>query len=183
MSRLGASQIEITGGFAALASCGGSSTKKVTSGTTIPQSTQALILILILILGSNSNSIFKLVTALIVKAMRNKKRRRKIFIGPCTKQEYTERVFIFESFIKRTNFLQMIVSFGCLFGLFAILGHFTAMKEKARAKQKKTTCYNSSRKAVQKGLCKHLLSAIITLSYSNKLALLPVSCFLSLVKK
>ena len=55
--------------------------------------------------GSNSNSIYKLVTALIVKAMRNKKRRRKIFIGTCTKQEYTERVFIFESFIKRTNFL------------------------------------------------------------------------------
>ena len=48
MSRLGASQIEITGGFAALASCGGSSTKKVTSGTTIPPATQALILILIL---------------------------------------------------------------------------------------------------------------------------------------
>ena len=46
MSRLGASQIEITGGFAALASCGGSSTKKVTSGTTIPPATQALILIL-----------------------------------------------------------------------------------------------------------------------------------------
>ena len=101
MSRLEASQIEITGGFAALASCDGSSTKKVTSGTTIPPATQALILLL----GCNSHSIFKLVTALIVKAMRNKKRRRKIFIGPCTKQAYTERVFIFESFIKRTNFL------------------------------------------------------------------------------
>ena len=95
MSRLGASQIEITGGFAALASCGGSSTKKVTSGQNNPASYA----------GSNSNSIFKLVTALIVKAMRNKKRRRKIFIGPRTKQAYTERVFIFESFIKRTNFL------------------------------------------------------------------------------
>ena len=46
MWRLGASQIEITGGFAALASCGGSSTKKVTSGTTISAATQALILIL-----------------------------------------------------------------------------------------------------------------------------------------
>ena len=44
MSRLGASQIEIIGGFAALASCGGFSTKKVTSGTTIPPATQALIL-------------------------------------------------------------------------------------------------------------------------------------------
>ena len=105
MARLGANQIEITGGFAALASCGGYSTKKVTSGTTIPPATQALILILILILGSNSNSIYKLVTALTVKAMRNKKRRRKIFIGPCTKPAYTEKVFIFESFIKRTNFL------------------------------------------------------------------------------
>ena len=103
MARLGANQIEITGGFAALASCDGSSTKKVTSGTTIPPATQALILILIL--GSNSNSIYKLVTALTVKAMRNKKRRRKIFIGPCTKPAYTEKVFIFESFIKRTNFL------------------------------------------------------------------------------
>ena len=48
MSKLGAGQIEITGGFAALALCGGSSTKKVTSGTTIPPATQALILILIL---------------------------------------------------------------------------------------------------------------------------------------
>ena len=103
MARLGANQIEITGGFAAFASCDGSSTKKVTSGTTIPPATQALILILIL--GSNSNSIYKLVTALTVKAMRNKKRRRKIFIGPCTKPAYTEKVFIFESFIKRTNFL------------------------------------------------------------------------------
>ena len=45
MSRLGTSQIEITGGFAALASCGGSSTKKVTSGRTIPPAMQALILI------------------------------------------------------------------------------------------------------------------------------------------
>ena len=73
MSRLGASQIEITGSFAALASCGGSSTKKVTSGTTIPPATWALILIL----GSNSDSIFKLVTALIVKAMRKKREEEK----------------------------------------------------------------------------------------------------------
>ena len=43
MSRLGASQIGITGGFAALASCGGSSTKKVTSGAIILPATQALI--------------------------------------------------------------------------------------------------------------------------------------------
>ena len=55
MSKLEASQIEITGGFAALASCGGSSTKKVTSGTTIPPATQALILIL----GSDSESYAK----------------------------------------------------------------------------------------------------------------------------
>ena len=45
MSRSGASQIEITGGFAALASCDGSFTKKVASGSTIPPATQALILI------------------------------------------------------------------------------------------------------------------------------------------
>ena len=34
-------------------------------------------------------TIFELVTALKVKAVRNKKRRRKIFMGPCTKPEYT----------------------------------------------------------------------------------------------
>ena len=96
MSRLGTSQIEIAGGFAALASCGGSSTKKGNLGQNNPAGYA----------GSNSDSIFKLVTALItVKAMRNKKRRRKIFICACTKPAYTERVFIFESFIKRTNFL------------------------------------------------------------------------------
>ena len=60
MSRLGASQIEITGGFAALASCGGSFTKKVTSGTTIPPATQALILIPVLTSdGSDSESYAK----------------------------------------------------------------------------------------------------------------------------
>ena len=110
MSRLGASQIEITGGFAALASYGGSSTKKVTSGTTISPATQALILIL----GSNSNSIFKLVTALIMKAMRNKKRRRKIFIGPCTKTACTGKGFHFRVFHK-TNEFSINVSFFRLF--------------------------------------------------------------------
>ena len=41
---MGASQIKISRGFAALASRGGSAAKKVTPGTTIPPVTQALIL-------------------------------------------------------------------------------------------------------------------------------------------
>ena len=45
-------------------------------------------------------AIFELVTALIVKAMRNKKRRRKIFMGPCTKPEYTAKGFHFQAFHK-----------------------------------------------------------------------------------
>ena len=65
--------------------------------------------------GSNSNSIFKLVTALItVKAMRNKKRRRKIFIGPCTKTACTGKGFYFRVFHK-TNEFSINASFFRLF--------------------------------------------------------------------
>ena len=75
MSRLGASQIEITGGFAALARF---VWQLLHQDSNLGHNNPANYA------GSNSNSIFKLVTALIVKAMRNKKKRRKIFIGPCT---------------------------------------------------------------------------------------------------
>ena len=139
MSRLGTSQIEIAGGFAALASCGGSSTKKVTSGRTIPP--------------ANSNSIFKLVTALIVKAMRNKKRRRRIFIGPCTKPACTGKGFHFRVFHK-TNEFSINASFFRVF--VRPLCHFGPLyrnERKGQSETKKTTCHNSSRKAVQKGLC------------------------------
>ena len=47
---------------------------------------------------------FELVTALIVKAMRNKKRRRKIFMGPCTKPTYTGKGFHFRAFHKANEF-------------------------------------------------------------------------------
>ena len=162
MLRLGASQIKITGGFAALASCDGSSTKKVTPGTTIPRATQALILILILILGSNSNSIFKPVTALIVKAMRNKKRRRRIFIGPCTKPAYTKKGFYFRVFHKTNEFFINASFFRLFLWPVCNFGPLYSNERKSQSETKKTTCHNSSRKAVQKGLCKHLLSAIIT---------------------
>ena len=48
--------------------------------------------------------IFELVTALIVKAMRNKKRRRKIFMGSCTKPAYTGNAFHFRVFHKPNEF-------------------------------------------------------------------------------
>ena len=51
-------------------------------------------------------AIFELVKALKVKAMRNKKRRGKIFMGPCTKLVYIlQLAFIFKSSINRTSFL------------------------------------------------------------------------------
>ena len=81
-------------------------------------------------------TIFKLVTALIMKAMRNKKRRRRIFIGPCTKPAYTGKGFHFRVFHKTNKFSINASFFGCLIVLFAILGCFTATKEKARAKRK-----------------------------------------------
>ena len=49
-------------------------------------------------------TIFKLVTALIVKAMRNKKRRRRISIGPCTKPACTGKGFHFRVFHKTNEF-------------------------------------------------------------------------------
>ena len=49
-------------------------------------------------------AIFELVTALKVKAMRNKKRRRKIFLGPCTKPTYTGKGFHFRAFHKANEF-------------------------------------------------------------------------------
>ena len=49
-------------------------------------------------------TIFELVTALKVKAVRNKKRRRKIFMGPCTKPEYTAKGFHFQVFNKPNEF-------------------------------------------------------------------------------
>ena len=49
-------------------------------------------------------AIFELVTALIVKAMRNKKRRRKIFMGPCTKPAYTGNGFRFQASHKAKEF-------------------------------------------------------------------------------
>ena len=116
--------------------------------------------------GSNSNSIFKLVTALIVKAMRNKKRRRKIFICACTKpactERGTERVFIFESFVKRTNFFINDSFFRLFVWPVCHFGPLYRNERKGQSETKKTTCHNLLRKALQKGLCKHLLSAIIT---------------------
>ena len=49
-------------------------------------------------------AILELVTALIVKAMRNKKRRRKIFMGPCTKPAYTGNGFHFQASPKAKEF-------------------------------------------------------------------------------
>ena len=85
-------------------------------------------------------AIFESVTALIVKVKRNKKRRRKIFMGPCTISQYIyirRRVFIFKSCVTRTNFLQTLVFFGSLFGRFAILGHVTATKQKGQSETTK----------------------------------------------
>ena len=59
-------------------------------------------------------AIFELVTALKVKAMRNKKRRRKIFMGPCTKPAYTGKGFRFRVF-HRTNEFSINSSFFRLF--------------------------------------------------------------------
>ena len=115
--------------------------------------------------GSNSNSIFKLVTALIVKAMRNKKRRRRISIGPCTKPACTGKGFHFRVFHK-TNEFSINDSFFRLF-VWPVcnFGPLDRNERKTQSEtKKKTTCHKSSRKSVQKGLCKHLLSAIITLS-------------------
>ena len=50
-------------------------------------------------------AIFELVTALVVKAMRNKKRRRKILWALALSQHILERAFVFESSIERTYFL------------------------------------------------------------------------------
>ena len=49
-------------------------------------------------------AIFELVTALKVKAMRNKKRRRKILMGPCTKPAYTGNGFHFQASHKAKEF-------------------------------------------------------------------------------
>ena len=137
--------------------------------------------------GSNSNSIFKLVTALIVKAMRNKKRRRRIFIGPCTKPAYTGKGFHFRVFHK-TNEFSINDSFFRLF-VWPVcnFGPLCRNERKSQSEtKKKSTCHNSSRKALQKGLCKHLLSAIIALS-SFKLVInsryLQSAVFYPLLKK
>ena len=67
-------------------------------------------------------AIFELVTALIVKAMRNKKRRRKIFMGPCTKPAYTGNRFHFQAshkekeFSINSSFFRLFVWLVCHFG-------------------------------------------------------------------
>ena len=101
--------------------------------------------------GSNSNSSFKLVTALIVKAMRNKKRIRKIFMGPCTKPTYTGKGFHFRVFHK-TNEFSINASFFRVF--VRPLCHFGPLycNERKGQGERKTTCHNSSRQAVLKGL-------------------------------
>ena len=67
-------------------------------------------------------AIFESMTALKVKAMRNKKRRRKIFMDPCTKPEYTAKGFHFQVFHKpnefsiNSSFLRLFVWPVCHFG-------------------------------------------------------------------
>ena len=117
--------------------------------------------------------------------MRNKKRRRKIFIGPCTKPAYTGKGFHFRVFHK-TNEFSIHASFFRLF--VRPVCHFATLpqRKKKPERNENNNCHNSSRKALQKGLCKHLLSAIIALS-SFKLVInsryLQSAVFYPLLKK
>ena len=83
----------------------------------------------------------------------------KIFIGNCTRPAYTGKGFHFRVFNK-TNEFSINASFFRLF-VWPVC-HFGPLyrnERKSQSETKNNTCHNSSQKAVQKGLCKHLLIA------------------------
>ena len=101
-------------------------------------------------------AIFELVTVLKVKVKRNKKRKKNI-MGPCTKPAYIRQGFHFRVFHKTNEF-----SINSSFFRFFVrpVFHFQprySIERKSQRETKINTCQNSSRKALQKGLCKHLL--------------------------
>ena len=111
-------------------------------------------------------AIFELVTALIVKAMRNKKRRRKIFMDPFTKPAYTGNSFHFQAshkakeFSINCSFFRLFVWPVCHFG-----PRYSNETKRPKRNNKTTRATNHHEKPYKRVFASNnLLCAIITLS-------------------
>ena len=87
-------------------------------------------------------------------------------MGLCTKPSYIKWSFHFQIIQKKNEFLEILVSFGCFFGLFVTFGHVTALKEKAKSKQKTTRATTHPHEKPYKRSLHLQASAIITLGKS-----------------
>ena len=111
-------------------------------------------------------AIFELVTALKVKAMRNKKRRRKIFMGPCTKPVSSAKGFHFQVFHKpnefsiNSSFFQLFVWPVCHFG-----PRYSNETKRPKRNNKTTRATTNHENPYKRTFASNdLLCAIITLS-------------------